>query len=93
MNDYGLRPYSLFRIIQSKGTYPKITDTFSDINQYEEDIYGNIQAVSIRGNTNVGPNSTREQMNWDTWRFCGVDVRLFYAEFRDADSAWTNCRW
>ena len=67
MNDYGMRPYSLFRIIQSKGTYPKNTDVFSNVNQYEEDINGNIYAVSIRGNTNVGPNSTRVQLNWDTW--------------------------
>jgi len=79
MNDYGMRPFPLFNIIQSNGTYPKNTDIFSNLNQYEEDNYGNIHAVSIRGNTNIGPNSTREKLNWDSWQFGGVDVLLFYA--------------
>jgi len=34
---------------------------------YEEDDYGNINAVSKSGNTNVGLNSTRAPLNWDTW--------------------------
>ena len=67
MNDYGLRPYALFNLVRAIGTFPKNTDTFQNINQYEEDDYGNINAVSLRGNTNVGPNSTREGLNWDTW--------------------------
>ena len=65
----------------------------SNQNLYEEDKYGNRNAVSIRGNTNMGPNSTRETLNWDTWQYCGVDIRMFYAQSRDPDSAWTNCRW
>ena len=93
MNDYGLRPYTLFNIIRATGTFPKNTDKFSNQNSYEEDKYGNSIAVSIRGNTNMGPNSTRETLNWDTWQYCGVDIRMFYAESRDPDSAWTNCRW
>jgi len=32
MNDYGLRPYSLFSIILTEGTFPKITDKFENIN-------------------------------------------------------------
>ena len=67
MNDYGLRPYTLFNLIRAPGTFPKNTDIFQNSNQYEEDDYGNINAVSIRGNSNVGPNSTREGLNWDTW--------------------------
>ena len=67
MNDYGLRPYALFNLIRAPGTFPKNNDIFVNINQYEEDDYGNINAVSLRGNTNVGPNSTREKLNWDTW--------------------------
>jgi hypothetical protein len=67
MNDYGIRPYSLFNIIRAKGTFPKNSDVFSNENQYEEDDYGNIYAVSLRGNTNIAPNSARESLNWDTW--------------------------
>jgi hypothetical protein len=93
MNDYGLRPYALFNIIRAKGTFPKNSDSFSSENLYEEDDYGNINPVSIRGNTNIGPNSTRETLNWDSWLNCGLDIRLFYAQSRDADSSWTNCRW
>ena len=67
MNDYGLRPYTLFNIVRSNGTFPKNNDVFQNINVYEEDDYGNINAVSKSGNTNVGPNSTRAALNWDTW--------------------------
>ena len=67
MNDYGLRPYSLFNLVRSYGTFPKNTDIFSDTSIYEEDDYGNIYAVSKNGNTNIGPNSTRAGLNWDTW--------------------------
>ena len=45
MNDYGLRPYALFNLIRAPGTFPKNNDIFVNINQYEEDDYGNINAV------------------------------------------------
>jgi hypothetical protein len=67
MNDYGLRPYALFNLVRSKGTFPKNTDLFTDTSVYEEDDYGNIYPVSKYGNSNVGPNSTRAALNWDTW--------------------------
>ena len=80
MNDYGLRPYSLLNLIRARGTYPKNTDVFEELNLYEEDDYGNIKAVSLRGNTNIGENHEKKTLDWDTWQLCGVDIRMFYAE-------------
>jgi hypothetical protein len=93
MNDYGFRPYTLFGIILTEGTFPKLDDKFEDFNQYEEDLEGNINTVSIRGNSNIRPNGKNGTLNWDSWQFCGIDVRMFYAESRDTDTSWTNCRW
>jgi len=67
MNDYGLRPYTLLNIIRAPGVYPKNNDIYEELNLYEEDDYGNINPVSLRGNSNVGHNSTKETLNWDTW--------------------------
>jgi len=30
MNDYGLRPYSLFNLIRAPGSFPKNTDVFQN---------------------------------------------------------------
>jgi len=32
MNDYGFRPYTLFGIILTEGTFPKLDDKFEDFN-------------------------------------------------------------
>ena len=62
-------------------------------NIYGKDKNGNTYAVSMRGNTNMGPNSARETLNWDTWQYSGVDIRMFYAGSRNPETSWTNCRW
>ena len=80
MNDYGLRPYTLLNIIRAPGVYPKNNDVYEELNLYEEDDYGNIKAVSLRGNTNIGENHEKKTLDWDTWQLCGLDIRMFYAE-------------
>jgi len=93
MNDYGIRPTSLFGIILTEGTFPKLKDKFENFDKFEEDLDGNINRISIRGNSNIGPNGINETLNWDSWLISGVDIRMFYAESRDSDTSWTNCRW
>jgi len=48
---------------------------------------------SMYGNTNYGtPEDTWISLGWDKEKHSKIDIRLFYAQDRDA-SAWTQCRY
>lgn len=78
MNDYGIRPGTLFWLDPEKGFYPAATDV------YNPNKPGN-------GNSNAGNAEFEGQLAWLKQTAFGMDIRLFYVN-RPA-SSWTKCRW
>jgi len=96
LNDFGIRPQSLWFMSELLAPLPKATDIY-DANQSTlvatTDSDGIANGHSQYGNTNMGaPESEYVRLAWDKTRMARVDVRLFYAGHRDADS-FTACRW
>lgn len=78
MNDYGLRPGTLFWLSNEYGYYPKSTDVYNP-------------NMPHGGNTNWGDPNYKSLLEWVKIDDMNVDVRLFYTE-RPAES-WSKCRW
>jgi len=107
MNDFGLRPTGLWRLALNKSPFPNPDDRY-DVNadtlvqitdpDTPEGEAPVVIGESQYGNTNllIPPGKTRDDdylyLGWDKTKHARVDVRLFYATWRDAD-AWTACRW
>lgn len=78
MNDYGIRPGTLFWLDPEEGYYPKATDVYNP-------------NMPHNGNTNFGIAKYHGKLNWLKTFADGMDIRLFYVN-RQPD-AWTHCRW
>jgi len=96
LNDFGVRPQSLWFMSELDSAIPKLTDVY-DPNAHElTDILndaGEVIGKSQYGNTNMGtPEEGWTRIFWDKRTHDKVDVRLFYAPHRNADN-FTTCRW
>jgi len=78
MNDYGIRPGTLFYLDPELGYYPKETDVYNP-------------NLPHNGNTNYGIEAFKSKLEWIKSVDGNVDIRLFYTD-RDARS-WSKCRW
>jgi sodium/potassium-transporting ATPase subunit alpha len=78
MNDYGVRPGTLFGLDSEEGYYPKSTDIYNP-------------NMPNNGNTNFGVESEKSTLNWLNAQYGKIDLRLFYTG-REAN-AWSACRW
>jgi sodium/potassium-transporting ATPase subunit alpha len=79
MNDYGIKPATLFSLDPESGYLPKETDVYDP-------------TKPNNGNTNVGDSDFfEEKLNWLNVQWARIDIRLFYHK-RPADS-WSSCRW
>jgi sodium/potassium-transporting ATPase subunit alpha len=105
MNDFGLRPTTLWRLALNKSPFPNVDDVYdasaSELVSTWSAEEGDPDRVELSrsqyGHTNLlfEPGMKREDytyLAWDRTKHARVDVRMFYAETRDADS-WTACRW
>jgi sodium/potassium-transporting ATPase subunit alpha len=104
LNDYGIRPRTLWDLSEKKSYLPKTTDVYdpSQTNLVSCGTAGNCPAgtpasdSSIYGNTNAGitDETLLTKLAWDKTKMSKVDIRLFYGvnKIRGAD-AWTECRW
>ena len=78
MNDYGLRPYTLFNLDPRMGYVPKPTDVYNP-------------NMPHNGNTNYGNPDLYRTITWLKTDDASIDLRLFYTDL-GADS-WSKCRW
>jgi len=78
LNDYGLRPQSLYGLATEKGYIPE-----------PEDVY-NPSALNF-GNSNYMKESHKTMLNWNGNRHNGIDIRLFYTG--RGPETWSQCRW
>jgi len=86
LNDYGMAPYTTFRLALEKGIIPAPTDVYNG-------------SDDCRGNTNYCPASGAKKdavrdgvmFDWNGFTMSGFDFRLFYVQ-RGPES-WTACRW
>lgn len=100
MNDFGIRPNTVWFLALKKSPFPKETDVYDPTKTTLEDIKdnaGKLIGQSKYGNTNLmipaGKTLDDEiSIAWDKAKHGKVDIRLFYAKEREAD-AWTSCRW
>jgi sodium/potassium-transporting ATPase subunit alpha len=79
MNDYGVRPGTLFGLALERGYMPNDTDVY------------NAQAGQAKGNTNFGNEEYYMLLDWISTKHNAIDIRLFYTS-RSPDS-WSQCRW
>jgi sodium/potassium-transporting ATPase subunit alpha len=100
LNDFGLRPSSLWKMSEQYNALPNETDMY-DVNQTTltdiMDASGNKIGESLYGNTNQmlgteSPYNVTHKLAWDKTKMAKIDVRLFYAPTRGPES-WTECRW
>lgn len=78
LNDYGVRPATLFGLDPLLGYYPEPTDVYNP----NEPNYGN---------SNHGNPEKQHKLNWLATTNGGVDIRLFYSSL--PPSSWAKCRW
>jgi sodium/potassium-transporting ATPase subunit alpha len=93
LNDYGIRPQTLWDLSEKKSFLPKKTDIYNP-NQTTLTTLANGDK-SILGNSNAGETDDKLiKLAWDKTKMSKVDIRLFYApnNIRNAES-WTSCRW
>jgi sodium/potassium-transporting ATPase subunit alpha len=96
LNDFGIRPQSLWFMSELQAPLPKPTDVY-DPNAHAltatKAADGTVTGASQYGNSNMGqPEAEWVRLAWDKTRMAKVDVRLFYAGHRNADN-FTACRW
>jgi len=65
MNDYGIKPYSLFWINSEEGYFPKETDVYNP-------------ALVNYGNSNKGNPDFKAKLDWFATTTNKMDIRLFY---------------
>jgi sodium/potassium-transporting ATPase subunit alpha len=101
MNDFGIRPNTVWFLALKKSPFPNPTDVYDATKTTlvaTKDSAGTVIAESQYGNTNllIPAGKTLDDdflsIAWDKAKHGKVDIRLFYAQHREAD-AWTSCRW
>lgn len=98
LNDFGIRPNTLWKLASATGPFPNEGDIYNPAQTVLTDVLGGANGTtvighSLYGNTNMdAPKEEWQIMAWDKIKNAKVDIRLMYADARDAD-AWTKCRW
>jgi len=97
LNDFGIRPQSLWFMSELLAPLPKATDVYKPLEHTEVILEkfdnGTASSASQYGNSNMATHKdTWVRLAWDKTRMARVDVRLFYAGHRAA-SNFTACRW
>jgi hypothetical protein len=70
LNDYGIRPKTLFWISHREGVSPKDTDVYDWTNSNPKAPYGNTNVLSH--------DAKRRALSWEYMSDGDVDIRLFY---------------
>jgi hypothetical protein len=83
LNDYGIRPKTLFWLSNREGIFPKPTDKYDWTNEGYKDVHGNTN-VFVKG-------VSKATLGWDMTKHGDVDIRLFYYDLEP--SSWVKCRW
>merc|ERR1711990_1369725 len=78
LNDYGIRPGTLFFLDPEVGYMPKSSDVYNPNLPYN-------------GNTNAMVEEHKGTFNWLKTEYGRVDVRLFY--INRPPNSWSKCRW
>lgn len=100
LNDFGVRPQALWKIALLEAPLPNDTDLY-DVNDVNGDGGHNVNTVtnadgttttthSLYGNTNI-MGEEKVVLGWDHPRNGRIDIRMFYAAFRNPDD-WVQCR-
>merc|ERR1712167_302824 len=78
LNDYGIRPRTLWDLSEKKSFLPKVTDVY-DPSQSSITTLANGDK-SLFGNSNAGvtDEDLKVKMAWDKTKMSKVDIRLFY---------------
>jgi len=105
MNDFGLRPTTLWRLALNKSPFPAANDLYdADATEWVKTYSGEEGeadreqiGLSRYGHTNLLFDAKKERedylyLAWDRSKHARVDVRMFYAEYRTHED-WTACRW
>merc|ERR1711935_257336 len=79
LHDYGIRPGSTFGLATEKGYMPN-----------PDDVYDPTKLNF--GNSNWLKADSKVMLNWNGNKHNGVDIRLFYGDFR-GPASWSKCRW
>ena len=109
LNDYGIRPRTLWDLSEKKSFLPKPTDVYAPNKPTYERCFAPPSSntdMCILGNSNAALDRNDEKLwtklAWDKTKMSKVDIRLFYAISQSpADQnastrgadAWTSCRW
>ena len=80
LNDYGVRPGTLFFLSQEDGYFPN-----------KDDVYNPDNPIGHWGNTRHGDKDYEDTLAWDRTKHGEVDIRLFYTDLKPHD--WVKCRW
>jgi len=78
MNDYGIRPATLFWLDPEKGYFPAANDVYNPNKPHY-------------GNSNWGKDDYKGKIDWLKKSYGVIDLRLFYTEL--VSDSWTKCRW
>lgn len=78
MNDYGIRPATLFWLDPEKGYFPAATDVYNPNKPHY-------------GNSNWGKDDYKGKIDWLKKSYGVIDLRLFYTEL--VSDSWSKCRW
>lgn len=105
MNDFGLRPTTLWALALNKSPFPNKNDMYDADATTLTEIYSNpddgsdpvLTGETKYGHTNLLVPAGKEiddyvYLAWDRHKHGRLDVRLFYAKYREAED-WTACRW
>jgi len=95
LNDFGIRPRALWAMSEIVQCMPNPDDLYlasqTELTDIMSDDGNTVVGQSQYGNSNMMCDD-KVRLKWDKDQNSKVDVRLFYAETRDADQ-WTKCRW
>lgn len=83
LNDYGIRPGTLFFLANKEGVFPKPEDRYDWTDDTPYTVYGNSNAF--------GKDLDKDTLAWDLTKHGDVDIRLFY--YTEKPSSWVKCRW
>jgi len=78
LNDYGIKPYTLFWMTAEEGYLPLDTDVYNP-------------ALANYGNSNAGNDEFKTKLDWFATTTNKIDIRLFYTNRPPSD--WSQCRW